>query len=62
MTSGVPVGESCAISTSDRESERTGNRAKEEEISVSRGVADVGNKGGKRERVYEGKKERHTHL
>lgn len=35
----------------ERESERTGNRAKKEEISVSRGVADVGNKGGKRESV-----------
>lgn len=35
----------------ERESERTVNRAKKEEISVSRGVADVGNKGGKRESV-----------
>lgn len=47
----MPVGESCAISTSGRESERTGNTAKKEEISVSRGVADAGTKmGEERER------------
>lgn len=51
----MPVGESCAISTSGRESERTGNTAKKEEISVSRGVADVGtNMGGERDtHIYE---------
>lgn len=52
---GVPVGESCAISTSGRESDRTGNTAKKEQISVSRGVADVGTKMGE-------ERERDTHL
>ncbi len=51
----MPVGESCAISTSGRESDRTGNTAKKEEISVSRGVADVGTK-----MVEE--RERETHI
>lgn len=51
----MPVGELCAISTSGRERERTGNAAKKEEISVSRGVADVGTKMG-------GERERDTHL
>ncbi len=54
---GVPVGESCAISTSGRESDRTGNTAKKEEISVSRGVADVGTK-----MVEERERERHTFM
>lgn len=49
----MPVGELCAISTSGRERERTGNAAKKEEISVSRGVADVGTKMGE---------ERETHI
>lgn len=53
----MPVGELCAISTSGRENERAGNTAKKEEISVSRGVADVGTKmGGERGR------ERHTFM
>lgn len=51
----MPVGESCAISTSGRESDRTGNTAKKEQISVSRGVADVGTKMGE-------ERERDTHL
>lgn len=51
----MPVGKSCAISTSGRESERKGNTAKKEEVSVSRGVADVGTKMGE-------ERERDTHL
>lgn len=50
----MPVGKSCAISTSGRESERKGNTAKKE-VSVSRGVADVGTKMGE-------ERERDTHL
>ncbi len=45
----------CHFHVRQRERERTGNAAKKEEISVSRGVADVGTKMGE-------ERERETHI